>query len=235
MAWSTRLPEKSEIDGNYQYWEYVDIEQVESTQAGYIRLKIVDYAKYWPGGYFAEGFFTIIYNGITYKSETAMPRVGSTGNYVSTTVYINIPNSLSGKQVRFSGRITGWDATIGAFTGFKLTIVKNKNISAVTVKRTHLGAGIGSLGILSNGALIYTNDVLEITATAATGYKIKDLITPITVSSNVTISPTASPMATIQIWDGTKWSPHLIYIWSGSSWDLYQATIWDGNKWNSYY
>lgn len=77
---------------------------------------------------------------------------------------------------------------------FTLTITTNTGVNSISVKRTAALVGdVATNVLLSNGAIIYYGDTLEITATPSTYYSLNQTSPyTVTVSGNTTVSPTAT-------------------------------------------
>ena len=91
---------------------------------------------------------------------------------------------------------------------------------------------------LNDGDSIFYNDVLNISITAKSGYQIESrspLEDLITVTGDVTILVTTSPMATIHIRKTGDWNMYLINIRKNAQWQLYQANIRKTGQWQKYY
>lgn len=74
----------------------------------------------------------------------------------------------------------------------KLTITQNTGVGSITVTRTSSPNAGASTGTLSNGATVYSGDVLSWSASPATGYQMSTTSGTVTVSGNTTIAPTAT-------------------------------------------
>ncbi len=95
--------------------------------------------------------------------------------------------------------------------------------------------------VLSSGATITHGDVLTIVFGADTGYEL-DIHTvngstfasggTHTVTSDVLVVSTASPLGLVYIDNGTSWSAYQVYIDNGTSWDLYIPYIDNGTSWD---
>lgn len=212
----------------------VEITQIQSVESGKVSFNLTCRPEY---GYNSEPrIFQVAtdayFNNVIATSVAVMQNIATSVSI--DDVYIDNPLYIRWGYMSPEASGTHPSVNLSSFEkSFVLTIIINKGIATVIVNRTF--SNVGTTGVLQTGAAIYSDDILEISATAQSGYKLNPIITPITVSGNVTVAPTASRMATVQVWDGTQWSPYLIYVWNGSSWDLYQATIWDGTQWNPYY
>lgn len=75
---------------------------------------------------------------------------------------------------------------------FTLTITKGIGVASVTVTRTFTKNSNASTGILTNGAEIYTDDVLTVSATAETDYELDPFTENYVVSGNITVHITAT-------------------------------------------
>lgn len=117
MAWTVSFSGGSYFDGNFRFSEDFVLTQVDSTKAGWKRIK-VDYSarvsdRYSGANtsyYVSSRNLSIKCGGTTYSSETACP--GYYGWY-GGTVYIQVPNSAAG-SARMQGTICGADFTMSA-------------------------------------------------------------------------------------------------------------------------
>lgn len=82
----------------------------------------------------------------------------------------------------------GWVDLSSGLEAFTLTKSTIAGISSQTVTRTLSPIGGAATGALSSGATLYRNDVLSISATAATGYNPPNVTSPVTVTDNITTS-----------------------------------------------
>ena len=73
-----------------------------------------------------------------------------------------------------------------------LTIIQGTGVASVTVTRTFTKNSNASTGILTNGAEIYTDDVLTVSATAETDYELDPFTENYVVSGNITVHITAT-------------------------------------------
>lgn len=112
--------------------------------------------------------------------------------------------------------------------------------TSISVSRT--SSPSGSTGALSNGATLYTGDVLKIITSVSAGYEItKQTVNgsafssgvSYNVSSNVTIVTVAGVLGIIYIDTGSALEKFLIYIDNGSSWDQYVPYVDNGSGWSS--
>ena len=115
---------------------------------------------------------------------------------------------------------------------YKLTISQDAS-STISVKKSEV--------VLSNGATIAHGDVLTIVFGADTGYEL-DIHTvngstfasgdTHTVTGDVLVVSTASPLGLVYIDNGTGWDAYQVYIDNGTSWDLYIPYIDNGANWD---
>lgn len=95
-------------------------------------------------------------------------------------------NNVDQKRVIFNGKVI-WCKP------FILYISKGTGVSSVTVTRTSAEEPSASTGELSDGATIYYNDKLSVSATASNGYKIVSGTGSKTVTGDTSCSVTAEP------------------------------------------
>ena len=74
---------------------------------------------------------------------------------------------------------------------FTLTITKGTGVASVTVTRTYTRNPDATIGVLSSGASIYTDDKLTVSAVASSGYTLDPYTTNYIVSGNVIVNVTA--------------------------------------------
>lgn len=74
---------------------------------------------------------------------------------------------------------------------FTLTITKGIGVASVTVTRTSTRNPDATIGILSSGASIYTDDKLTVSAVASSGYNLDPYTANYIVSGNVIVNVTA--------------------------------------------
>ncbi len=169
-------------------------------------------------------------NGGDRTSQTSSPIVVYDGDTYSWSATANTGytmNSSSG-----SGTVDGSSISIAPtakINTYKVTISQGSH-TTIIVKN-------GST-IIQNGSYVNYGSNLTISITASPGYKIKTR-TPSSdtingVSSAVTISATAEPMATVRIKTASGWGIYLIHIRTGGEWKQYQARIKDSSGWGIY-
>lgn len=142
--------------------------------------------------------------------------------------------SLSG-----GGSLSGTTYTFGASNG-TLTAQWAKNEFSLTFAGdTHSVINVTRNGeSLNDGDTIYYGDVLNLNISAMSGYQIETrnpTEDQITVTGNVTILVTTSPMATIHIRKTGNWNMYLFNIRKNAQWQLYQANIRKNGQWQKYY
>lgn len=129
--------------------------------------------------------------------------------------------------------------SLADFPTYNLSISSDEH-SSVVVNRTF--SSYGSTGFLSDGATIYSGDVLLVSYSIATGYEVNvhtlngDVFTNNTrhvVDNNVIIIVSSKIKSLVYIYNN-GWLPHQIYIYNGVSWDLYMMYIYDGVSWQQY-
>lgn len=161
----------------------------------------------------------------------------------STTYYVYLfPGSQSFLKYCYDNNKNdfaslSYDAIVAAFA---LSISAGTG-STITVNRT--SSPSGSTGTLSNGATIYTGDVLKISFAAVSGYEIATHTVngasfasggTHTVAANVKIIATAKALGLVYIDNGTTVEAYMVYIDNGSSWDQYAPHIDNGSGWDVY-
>lgn len=252
MAWSYSSPEFV-ISGwnygegyNYSRYETFLLEQTGTDQSG-ITLKLSRSVQLSRTN--AEnGKFELQCGDETRTFDIAGANYsGSTTTYATTTADISVPSAWAGKKVTWrykylkAGQYVVQEGNGGVkfeaeidfetYGQFKLTI------ASADAERISSPKAEADTGALSDGAAIYTGDVLRITSQP--GYKLTVNDEPFnsgdetTVKSDVVIA--ASAMATLSLYSGGEWSKHLIYIYSGGAWGLYQAEIYSGGAWSKYF
>jgi hypothetical protein len=82
---------------------------------------------------------------------------------------------------------------------YLLGISYNTGVESVTVIRESSNFSNVPLGKLTNGSAIYQGDVLSVSATAMSGYKLLDYVSSITVSDNVNVSVEARELETYEL------------------------------------
>lgn len=123
-----------------------------------------------------------------------------------------------------------------------LSITISQNGVTPSINRTSSPIGDGSIGLISNGAILYYNDALSIGYTIGSAYQLltatvnnidiseETLPYNITVNSNVVVSITVKLGAIVYIGneayqafigDGTNWNQYQAYIGNGTSFDQY--------------
>lgn len=105
----------------------------------------------------------------------------------------NEPGSDLGKPCLNCGE-TGFDVIETVWERldiFTLTITKGTGVASVTVTRTYTRNPDATIGVLSSGASIYTDDKLTVSAVASSGYTLDPYTTNYIVSGNVNVSVTA--------------------------------------------
>lgn len=238
MAWSYTTGTTSHIEGDWQFWEYLVINEIQSTQAGYFRLAITSYIKCWsPGtGYtFSSRTASVSYGDDRIYAESAYPEQAPGMTFTGATTYVNLPNSWNGKQLKFYGRLYSWEnISPDIYPAYKLTIQTDSHVSSATIKRTSCGTEFGSTGTLSSGDAIYAGDVITVSAQAESGYEIIGLQSSYTVSGDTTISISTQLSATVHIYNGTSWARYSLYVYNGTSWVRYKAKIYNGTSWDNY-
>lgn len=244
MAWSYESSTQTAIEGNVQRWEWIEVEQVESTTAGYIRLRVTSHASAWNGdnpyytGIIWASRASVTCGEDTYFSDTQFAQRESNGSGVwrTSAVEVSVPSSLAGESVSVSGAVRTWSGiTLGALPSYALAISKGDNVSSLVVTRTTAGTEWSTLAELNAGAILYKGDVLTVTATAKLGYKLSDFASPITVGGDVAVIVTASPQATLHLYESTEWVPYLLHVFTGEKWELHQAYVYNGSAWEPYF
>lgn len=235
MAWRKVCPMKDADENPYHFWEELTLEQLPSDRPGCVKLKITSNAKMWRGGTIVSRVACIKSAGAEIRAESAFRDQSSANVFVTDSVELILPNEYIGRSVTVSGRIYEWVGVIlDPVPAFALTLVKNEHVERLSAVRTDVGTDAAEPGTLNDGAIIYAGDVLEIAAAASTGWEIKNLHSPVTVSGDVYISPIASPLATVSVFI-SSWKKYLWEIYSGGRWELYRAMIYSGGKWHEYY
>lgn len=232
MAWSTTTSTQSYIEGSVQFWEYLVISQTASSQAGKIRLTVTSYARiYGSSSYTIPSRTLNVASGSTTiaSANSAFPARAPGNSFYGDTVTIDIPNAYIGQSLTFNSRLMEFTLTLGGNAAYSLTITKNTGVQSVTVSRS--SSPVGATGALSSGAIIYSGDVLSVTAVAATGYEMDTFSNSITVSGNTTIAPTAKVMGAVWIDSGSGFGMYLIYIDNGSAWEQVAPYIDNGSAW----
>ena len=185
---------------------------------------------------------------ITYNAN------GGSGAPSAQDVYANIQYTLSNTRPTRTGyTFLGWSTNSAASTatyqpGASITPTGNVVLYAIWTKNSYTLTISGDAHstivvkrgstVLNNGATIYYGDVLAISITAATGYQIETrspLNDSVTVSSNLTVSATTSPMATIHRRTSGAWNLYLIYVRRSGAWFLHQANIRKNGSWLKYF
>lgn len=157
---------------------------------------------------------------------------------------LEFPASWIDKTVSFTASDGGYSGsfTFGGYAKFKLTVTANAKCP-VTVSRISSPKAGADTAVLTDGAALYSGDVLEISCISAAGYKCEVKLNGVSVSCPGThtvneaaaIVSTAEPMATIHRFNGSAWELYLIYVGTESGWQLGQANIFDGMGWDKYY
>lgn len=173
--------------------------------------------------------------------------------------YFNNDFDTSGFTVNFDDDSGGsGDGGDGGDTSetYYLTIEQGEG-TEVIIERVYSSEGV-MLGRIYNGDAISFEDELTITVNADDGYELdwhtneynndskpgQTYDAPFAVSNlrknisqetysvlgNVTIITTATPVATVRVYDGSGWNKYAPYIYSGSSWDRYTPYIYDGSS-----
>lgn len=87
---------------------------------------------------------------------------------------------------------------------YTLSVSKGTGVASVTVSRTSTLEPTASIGSVSTGSgTIFHGDVLTVSATAITGYLLDDYTTSYTVSSNTSVSVTATALPKITLTKNT--------------------------------
>lgn len=129
--------------------------------------------------------------------------------------------------------------SLADFPTYNLSISSDEH-SSVVVNRTF--SSYGSTGFLSDGATIYSDDVLLVSYSIATGYEVDvhtlngDVFSNNirhVVNNDVIIIVSSKVKSLVYIYDNT-WLPYQIYIYNGVSWDLYMMYIYNGDSWQQY-
>lgn len=229
MAWSSGEIRATYFEGNYfQADETVYLTQVASTSAGYIRLSINYIAAISNPNYSVKATqIGITVNGVRYNSNYLAAYAGSTNQ----TVYIDLPNSVSGQNATVNFFFSNKGTWIGAIPAYVLNVNAGEGVAAVSVNRTSTTAGVGTIGAVYNAGIIYPGDVLTVTAVPAPGFELYPYPTSVTVTGDTTITVTAKRSATARIFTGGAWLLHLIYIYASGAFRLHMAYVWTGGGW----
>lgn len=121
--------------------------------------------------------------------------------------------------------------------------------SSIRVTRTGSPNAGAASGQVNNGEAVYPGDVLTLSFSPDTGYRITGYtlngsyypvgedgygtfgITGYTVTGNVRIATTASMSGLVRIDNGATWDTYEAYIDNGESWERYIPYIDDGESW----
>lgn len=134
------------------------------------------------------------------------------------------------------------DATISATAtpkSYKLTASAGPGVDVI-VDRLRSNKSGAPLGVLSNGATIYYDDLLRISTGVDMGYDITDIsITgcietedgDFIVVGNTNVSVTSGSTGFVYIDNGTSFVPCLVYIDNGVNWQQYMPYVDNGISW----
>lgn len=125
---------------------------------------------------------------------------------------------------------------------YTLSIITSQQGVTTNVERLTSPIGGGSIGAITNGAILYYNDTLSINYTLGGAYQLltatvngvdiseETLPYSVTVTSNIVLSVTAKLGAIIYIAN----EAYQIFIGDGTNWNQYQAFIGNGSEFDQY-
>lgn len=169
---------------------------------------------------YALNYYTLGSNTVAFSSTNLS--VTSDGRYIVPNyadVYITTSATVKSYKLSASADVGSW----------------------VTVKRTNSKTSGASTGVLSNGAIIYHFDTLEIEVGVESGYDIADTVVTgctenddgtFTVIGDVSVSVLTELLGLIYIDNGTTFTPCLIYIDNGTDWVMGMPYVDNGTSWN---
>lgn len=126
MAWSVKVS-GSYIEDPFQFFENFTVTRAADTKAGYMRYQVQGSASIYNGGnyYVKPATVQIIVGSAKYSAEAQTPAYNGSSSY---TVYVQVPNSESGKTASVQGTI----CRSGNFT-LDTKVVMALSISPATV------------------------------------------------------------------------------------------------------
>lgn len=187
-----------------------------------------------------------------HTSKLTIDANGGTWNGLPSASYSQAPTSTKtiANPIRAGYRFTGWALSGGgSISGTTYTFgASNGTLTAQWAKNeftlTFTGDAHSVINVLRDGSslndgdTIYYGDELNLNISPAPGYQI-DSRNPtedhITVTGDVTILVTTSPMATIHLRSNGTWKMYLIHIRKSAQWKLHQANIRRSAQWKKYY
>ena len=125
---------------------------------------------------------------------------------------------------------------------YTLSIITSQQGVTTNVERLTSPIGGGSIGVITNGAILYYNDTLNINYALGGAYQLltatvngvdiseETLPYSVTVASNIVLSVTAKLGAIIYIAN----EAYQIFIGDGTNWNQYQAFIGNGSEFDQY-
>lgn len=241
--WSEQIDNWRDYDSNYYISTTVTLSQTGSTSEGAV-LEISRYM-YLYAARLADETLELICNDTT-VSKTIAGFDNRGGDYAekTTTATITIPSDWVGKTIAWRLKTYNRSGTF-VFDGYGQFILSlTAENSTVGINRQSSPKAEAATGALANGAAIYTDDALIISAAVPTGYKLSALTlngadiesgANVTVSGNAVVVGRGAPMATADVYTNGAWGKHLIYIYPGGAWGLYQAEIYSDGAWSKYF
>ena len=166
-----------------------------------------------------------------YYGDTLTVTFGASQGYTLSVHTVNGTTRASGYSFSVSENVAV--VATAAQNTYTLTITRDAN-TTVTVKR---GAQT-----LASGATLYYGDQLSVTITSESGYELathtvngSSVSSPysMSVTGNVAVVGTSTPLGFIYVRVSGAWAAHLIYIWVSYVWKRYRAYVWHNGAWRA--
>lgn len=166
------------------------------------------------------------------------------GDVLQPTFTARTGYNLTGKTINGTAYTSGTHTVTGDTTMAATASPKSYNLSiaadhtTVTVDRI---SGQGGTGRLTDGATIYHDNVLRISAQPASGYRMASLTVNgdphesgqnITVTGDTAVAATAKMIGNADIYHNGQWKKYRCIIYSGGAWKIAAAKIGGRNAGN---